>query len=159
MTKLRDPITYEATLLEVARLIGWDNVGAICGGVSSRHARRWSDHDCQTQIRAIDCERLDRAYVDAGGDHFPFHRLMGVRNGVDAAVPHVDACVVQAAKTTAREGGEAVAALLEVSANPTPQTIREARREAHELIDAATDALASLAKIEAGDNREEARLT
>ncbi len=157
MTKLRDPITYEATLLEVARLIGWDNVGAICGGVSSRHARRWSDHDCQTQIRAIDCERLDRAYVDAGGDHFPFHRLMGLRNEVATAVLTVDACMVRAAQTTAREGGDAVAALLEVSANPTPQNIREARKEGHELIDAMTDALAGLDRLEAGKSQEEAR--
>ena len=156
MTKVREPLTYEASLLEVASLIGWDNVGAACG-VSSRQARRWSDHDCQTQLRAIDVERLDRAYVDAGGDHYPFYRLMGLRNEIAAAAVTIDPCMVHAASVTARESGEAVVALLEVSSNPSPQNIRHARKEAHELIDAATDALAGLDKLESTSSAKEAR--
>jgi hypothetical protein len=56
-------------------------VGSLCAicGVSERAVRLWSDHDCETEIRMIDAERLDRAFMDHGGDHAPFHRLMALR--------------------------------------------------------------------------------
>jgi hypothetical protein len=78
MTKRREPLSYQLTLTRVAAAIGWDRCGAICG-VSERAVRLWSDHDCETEIRMLDAERLDRAFMDHGGDHAPFHRLMALR--------------------------------------------------------------------------------
>jgi hypothetical protein len=78
MTKRREPFTYQDTLTTVAALLGWDRCGAVCG-VSGRAVRYWSDHDCETEIRMIDAERLDRAYLEHGGTHAPFHRMFSLR--------------------------------------------------------------------------------
>jgi hypothetical protein len=77
-------LSYQLTLTRVAGAIGWDRCAAICG-VSERAVRLWSDHDCETEIRMIDAERLDRAFMDHGGDHAPFHRLMALRLEIAAA--------------------------------------------------------------------------
>jgi len=66
MTKRREPLTYQHTLTKIAGLIGWDRAGAVCG-VTSRQVRNWSDPDCETEIRLIDAERLDRAFIELGG--------------------------------------------------------------------------------------------
>jgi hypothetical protein len=91
MTKRREPLTYQHILTRVAAAIGWDRCGAICG-VSGRAVRLWSDHDCETEIRMIDAERLDRAFMDHGGDHAPFHRLMALRLEIAARGCRPGAC-------------------------------------------------------------------
>lgn len=143
MTKRREPLTYQRTLTIVAGVIGWDNAGAICG-VSERSVRNWSDPECQTEIRMIDAERLDRAFIQAGGDHAPFHRLFSLR--LDLAARERDgAGLARAASETAREAGQAVAALVTAAANPEDRDARRsARKEGEEAIEALTDALAEL---------------
>ncbi|MFD2578780.1 hypothetical protein ACFSTD_09690 [Novosphingobium colocasiae] len=86
MTKRREPLTYQHTLTEVAARIGWDRAAAICG-VGERAARYWSDPDCEVEIRLIDAERLDRAFMEHGGDHAPFHRLHALRLDIAAREP------------------------------------------------------------------------
>ena len=134
MTKRREPLTYQATLTTVAQLIGWDRCAAICGVRSERTVRYWSDPDCETEIRMIDAERLDRAYLDHGGDHAPFHRLHALRLdivGRDAP----DLCLTVIAGDAAKETGEAIAALLNASTCRDPRTLRRPR--VHEHTDAA----------------------
>lgn len=140
MTKRREPLTYHRTLTTVAALIGWDRAAAICG-VSERMVRYWSDPDCETEIRLIDAERLDRAYLGHGGDHAPFHRLFGLRLEL-AARDAVSLCHLAAAG--AKEAGDAVSALITASADNSPAARRAAAKELQEAIDTLTDGLAAL---------------
>lgn len=143
MTKIREPLTYNATLDQVGALIGWDNVAAICG-VSLRTVRNWSEPDTQAEIRMIDAERLDRACLDAGADHAPFHTLFALR--LELSHRNVDAAdLIRKAGKVAKEGGEAANALLEAAANPRDRDKRRtALREAQEAVEALTDGIAAL---------------
>lgn len=149
MTKPREPLTYQHTLTVVAALIGWDRCAAVCGR-NERTVRYWSDHDCETEIRMIDAERLDRAYLDHGGDHAPFHRLHALRLDI-AGRDGPDRCLAALGGQAAKETGEAVAALIDASASTDPASRRRARQEIHEAIDSLTNGLAELDRIERGD--------
>ena len=147
MTKRREPLTYHSTLTVVAARIGWDRCGAICG-VGERAVRLWSDPDCETEIRMIDAERLDRAYIASGGDFAPFHRLFALR--LEMAVRADNADLVKLAGDASRESGEAIGAFLEFSADPDcPEKRRRALKEIHEGIDRLTDCAAQLGSDDA----------
>ncbi len=148
MTKRREPLTYHRTLTIIASVIGWDRCGAICG-VGDRTVRYWSDPDCETEIRLIDAERLDRAFIAAGGDHAPFHRLYALRLEI-VERELADACIATMAGRSAKETGEAIQALIEAAANASPDAIRRARKEGEEAIGSLKDSLAALDRI-AGD--------
>jgi len=142
MTKRREPLTYHAALTTIAARIGWDRCGALCG-VTDRTVRLWSDPDCETEIRLIDAERLDRAFIASGGDHAPFHRLFALRLEMAVRTHGVD--LVRLAADTAKESGEAVAAIMLASAKmDDPEAQRRARKEISEAIERMTDCLASL---------------
>lgn len=147
MTKRREPLTYHAALTTIAARIGWDHCGALCG-VTDRTVRLWSDPDCETEIRLLDAERLDRAFIAAGGEYAPFHRLFALRLEI-AARTH-DADLVHLASDAAKESGEAIAALLDASGRiDCPDARRRARKEIGEAIERMTDCLASLQDEEA----------
>jgi hypothetical protein len=149
MTKRREPLTYQDTLTTVAALLGWDRCGALCG-VSARAVRYWSDHDCETEIRMIDAERLDRAYLEHGGAYAPFHRMMALRLEI-ATHTAPDADLSRAASITAKEAGEAVCAMIEASQSHDPAQHSKARREAQEAIEALIDGIATLDRMAGGD--------
>ena len=148
MTKRREPLTYENTLATIAAVIGWDNCAAICG-VGQRAIRNWSEPDTQSGIRMIDAERLDRAFIAAGGDHAPFHRLFALR--LEIAQQLVDNCdVAIAAASAAKESGEAVSALIRAAAPGSSSAVRRAaKKEAHEAIEALTGGIAAIERQEA----------
>jgi len=148
MTKRREPLTYAHTLTGVAAVIGWDRCGAICG-VSERAVRNWSDPDIETEIRMIDAERLDRAFIASGGDHAPFHRLFALRLDI-AQADLADGDLVCAAATAAKESGEAVSALIRAAApGSSAAAKRAAKKEAHEAIEALTGGIAAIERQEA----------
>lgn len=143
MTKLREPLTYQHTLTRVAALLGWDRCAAVCG-VSERSVRNWSDHDCETEIRMIDAERLDRAFLEHGGDHAPFQRLFTLRLDITAREVTAGA-MANLASVAAKETGEAVAAMIEAAANSTSASARrKARCELQEALDALKNGIAAL---------------
>jgi hypothetical protein len=150
MTKLREPLTYERTLTNVAALIGWDRCAAICGVRSVEAVRLWGDPDCETQIRMIDAERLDRAYVDHGGDHRPFYRLYGLRADIADRDPP-DHNLAALAGQAAKESGEAIAAMIEASNSKDVRVRRRARQEIHEAVDTLKTGLAALDRQEKGN--------
>lgn len=140
MTKRREPLTYHRALTVIAGKIGWDTCGAICG-VTERAVRYWSDPDAETEIRLIDAERLDRAFLEAGGDHAPFHRLFALR--LDLALQGGrSADITSTAAASAKEAGEAVSALV-LAAQPgaNPAARRHAREQIEEAITSLTDSL------------------
>ena len=145
MTKRREPLTYHHALTQIAALIGWDRCAAICG-VSERAVRYWSDPDCETEIRMLDAERLDRAFLSAGGDHAPFHRLYSLRLEIAAREAEGRNFALLAANA-AKEGGEAVAALIVAGSDPScPRARRIALTEMEQAVDALTDGIAALKK-------------
>jgi hypothetical protein len=147
MTKRREPLTYQLTLTKVAALIGWDRCGAICG-VSERSVRYWSDPECETEIRMIDAERLDRAFMEAGGDHAPFHHLMALRLELAAREGEQVISLARLAGQCAKEAGEAVAALVDASSNAgDPAARRAAKAEVEQAIDALTSGLGALDRL------------
>lgn len=142
MTKRRDPLSYHATIAVIADRIGWDGCAAVCG-VSQRMVRYWSDPDCTTQIRMVDAERLDRAYIEHGGDHAPFLRLFTQRHSVLARDAKGD--LVALACELAKESGEALAATIAASAHSDcPKHLQRAREELQEAMDKMADCLAVL---------------
>lgn len=149
MTKLREPLTYQHTLTNVAAAIGWDRCGALCG-VTGRAARNWSDHDCETEITMINAERLDRAFLEHGGAYAPFHRLMSLRLDIAAHDPG-DANLVEIAAGVAKESGEAVAAIVNSALHPNdPAMRRRARKEGQEALAKITEGMAALDRQEKG---------
>lgn len=146
MTKRREPLTYHHALTVIAARIGWDRCGTICG-VTDRAVRNWSDPDAETEIRLIDAERLDRAFLADGGDHAPFQRLLTLRLEI-ATCEHVSADLVRTASKAAKESGEAVSALLEAAQNPRdPEALRAARREGEEALGAISNGLAAIDRL------------
>jgi len=148
MTKRRAPLTFHRALTQIAARIGWDHAGAICG-VTERTVRYWSDPDCETEIRLIDAERLDRAFLAAGGDHAPFHRVYAQRLEL-ASHDAASNDLTHLAGIAAREAGEAVGAMIAAAGTSCPRKRRAALEEVAEAIDALTNGLASL---EEGDAR------
>ena len=144
MTKRREPMTFHRALTTIAARIGWDTCAAICG-VCERTVRYWSDPDCETEIRLIDAQRLDRAYLERGGDHAPFHQVYALRLGIVTARAKEDDLLAMAAEA-AREGGEATAAIITAAHAPSPAALRAARKEGEEAITAIKVSLAALAK-------------
>lgn len=145
MTKRRDPLTFHRALTKVAALIGWDSAAAICG-VGERTVRYWSDPDCETEIRLIDAERLDRAFLAAGGTVAPFHQVYSLRLGIaakDQEPARID--LVHIAAGAAKESGEAVSAMIAASGiDASPRAIKQAREEIEEAIAIMTTSLAAL---------------
>lgn len=150
MTKPREPLTYERALSKIATAIGWDIAAAACG-VSERTIRKWSEPDLERNISLVDAERLDRAFLERGGDHAPFHRTFALRAGLidpDPDPASGAALAISAAKV-AKESGDATAALIKAAAKPgCTATRRIARREAHEAIEALGSAAAALGEDE-----------
>lgn len=150
MTKRREPLTYESTLAKIASMIGWDNCAAICGVRSTRAIRNWSEPDTQSGIRMIDAERLDRAFIAAGGDHAPFHQLLTLRLEL-AEQCMANADLMKVAAEAAKETGEAVSAIIDAAASNDPAKRRRARAEGEEAIASLTKGLAALDAQEQGN--------
>lgn len=148
MTKRREPFTVHRALTTVASRLGWDGCAAICG-VGERTMRYWSDPDAQTEIRLIDAMRLDRAFIEAGGDHAPFHQCYSLRLDMDAlegAAPVTSLSTLVAA--SAKETGEAVSALIGACAQTSDlHARRKALTEVEDAIRELTACAAALGRM------------
>lgn len=143
MTKRRQPLTFHRALTTIAGRIGWDTAGAICG-VTDRTVRYWSDPDCETEIRLIDAQRLDRAFIEAGGDHAPFHRVYALR--IDIAQHQTASTDLhEAVAHSVREVGEAASAIvMATKPNASASVINKALSETHEAIGALASTASAL---------------
>ncbi|NKJ40799.1 hypothetical protein [Novosphingobium sp. SG720] len=146
MTKRRDPLTVHQALTVIAARIGWDKCGMLVGR-SGRLVRMWSDPDADSEISILDAMRLDRAFIEAGGDHAPILRVYSFQLDIAASEGATD--MTRAAAAAAKESGEAVAALLDAALHPQdPGALRRARKEGEEALAAITDGLAALDRQE-----------
>lgn len=144
MTKLRPPLSFERALCRIADVLGWPAMGAMVDR-SGRTVQEWSDHTLPKRITLHQAFLFEQAYVEAGGDGYPFSdcwRLrLGVSEGGDADPGALAALFARACK----EGGEAasaVAHLLSPGAHAGDRS--RGRREVAEQIDALTQLLAHL---------------
>jgi hypothetical protein len=145
MTKEREPLTYERALTTIAALIGWDRCASTCG-LAERTMRKLSEPDLERNISLVDAERLDRAYLDRGGDHAPFHRTFALRLGLPDPEPvNCADALARAAAAVATEAGDATSALIQAAMKPNcPVARRKARKEAREAMEALGSAAAAL---------------
>lgn len=145
MTKEREPLTYERALTTIAALIGWDICASTCG-LAERTIRKLSEPDLERNISLVDAERLDRAFIDRGGNHAPFHRTFALRLGLPDSEPLSSSeALAQAAAIVAKESGDATSALIKAATKPNCRTTRRtARKEAREAIEALGSAAAAL---------------
>lgn len=141
MTKRREPLTFNRALTVIAAQIGWDRCAMITGR-TERSVRGWSDPDTETEISILDANRLDKAFLAAGGDHAPFGQVYNALLDIAAADHAAD--LVQAAACAAKESGEAVSAMIEAAQSRNPATRRRARREGEQALAAFTRSLAAL---------------
>lgn len=146
MTKRRDPLTFHRALTVVAARIGWDRCAGITGR-TERQVRNWSDPDADSEISILDANRLDKAFIAAGGDHGPFQQVYNAL--LDIATAEIDADLVHAAAKAAKESGEAVSALIEAASSNDPEVRRRARQEAEEALQALASGVAALDQQEA----------
>lgn len=147
MTKRRDPFTFHRALTIIAAQIGWDQCAMITG-VGERQVRNYSDPDAASEISILDANRLDKAFLAAGGDHAPFGQVYNAL--LDIAVAETDADLVMAAASAAKESGEAVSAMIEAATTRSPSARRRARKEGEEALKSLTRGLAALDHQEAG---------
>jgi len=147
MTKRREPLTFHRALTVVAAQIGWDRCAMITGR-SERQVRNWSDPDADSEISILDANRLDKAFIASGGDHAPFGQVYNTL--LEIAAAETDSCLVNAAANAAKEGGEAVSAMLDAATSRDPAKRRRARKEGEEAIAALTRGLAALDAQEKG---------
>ena len=148
MTKRREPFTFHRALTVIAAKIGWDNCAMITGR-TERQVRNWSDPDAASEVSILDANRLDKAFLSAGGDHAPFGQVYNAL--LDIAVAETDANLVMAAASAAKESGEAVSAMIEAATTRSPATLRRARKEGEEALASLTRGLAALDHQEAGN--------
>ncbi len=145
MTKRRDPLSFELALTRIAGLIGWTAAAKLLGQ-SERTVRNWSDPDTGAGINLDAALKLDVAYQAAGGDGTPMFDCYATRLQVEtrAALWSSDALAAFAA-TSAKEGGEAIAASIN-AARPGASTADKviAEREIEESIAALHDTLRCL---------------
>jgi hypothetical protein len=145
MTKRRGAWTFENALSQIAGHIGWARVSEIVGQ-AERTVRNWSDPDTTASITLKAALKLDEEFHNAGGNGTPF--LLCYATQLEAAKiassPELAALIASAA-SSAKESGEAVAAMLS-AATPTA-TLADfaiAERELEEAVTAQTNALAAL---------------
>jgi hypothetical protein len=85
--------------------------------------------------------RLDRAFIEAGGDHAPILRVYSFQLDIAASEGATDDA---RRRRGAKESGEAVAALLDAAMHPQTRPRCVAREEGEEALAAITDGLAAL---------------
>ena len=146
MTKLRAPLTFELALTKIAAVIGWARAAEIVGQ-SERTVRGWSEPDTSAGITLKAALQLDIAYVAAGGEGPPpMLQCYQTRIETDTAIATADKiALARQAATAAKEGGEAIAAVI-MAAQPgaSDQEVARAELEVEESIAAQTAALATL---------------
>lgn len=142
MTKLRPALSYEEALLQVAARLGWAATADHLT-LGERAARNLSDPGIDSCVRLDAAEALDRAFMEAGGLCAPFHDVYATRLELAQLVASSECgTIADAAALAAKEGGEAVAALLSQTDFTDPRSVEETEREIGQAIMAHTAALA-----------------
>jgi len=134
MTKRRAPLTFDLALIRIIDLIGWEAAAQACNR-AQRTVQNWTNPDTP-EACPIDCaERLDLAYQAAGGEGAPMFECYATRLETGRAEVFADQVALSRhAERIAKEGGEAISAIIRASRDgATEEDRREALRETEEL--------------------------
>lgn len=140
MTKLRDPISFELALSNIARVIGFDGCATVLG-LSESAVRKMSDPDIEREICIRNARRLDAAYRRGGGAGAPMLEVYAFQLDIGGSeqVAPADA-ILAAIGATAKEYGEAAAAALNAVKNGVcPPSQIAALREIEEAVQSLQD--------------------
>lgn len=151
MTRVRQPLTFELALTQIAELLGWDGCATVLGK-SESHIRKLSTPDTEREISLRDAVRLDAAWRRAGGEGAPLLECYALQLdlGADPASTSIE-LVLSGAASAAKESGEAVAAAIALAgAMRDPKARISAVREIEEAINELSHLLSGIMSI----NRE-----
>lgn len=145
MTKLRPPVSEGQALDRIAGVLEWSGMAKLLGK-AERTVRNWGEPDTTAGISYRDALALDVAYQLKGGQGAPLYDCYALRLNMAQAVMNADAeALSRAAKAAAKEGGEAVAALIEASRPGATAADRLiAKREVQESIEVLASTLPML---------------
>ncbi|MFC0206411.1 hypothetical protein [Novosphingobium soli] len=133
MTKPRAPLSFSLAITTVCGRIGWQAAAGVTGR-SIRTVRHWSESDRHGTPTLDQAIALDRAFVEAGGDHGPILACYGLQ--LDVAM--VDAIgsraeLAQDAALFSREAGDAVGRIIQaLTPGASPALIQAAILETEE---------------------------
>jgi hypothetical protein len=145
MTKLRAPASFEQAITRIAGLIGFEEIARITQR-SDRAVRNWAEPGVNSLPTIAQALALDAAYRARGGADHPILECYAFRLDIDVkALPDPQA-IRLAAATAAKEGGEAISALIAAS-DPGASAAERARAllETQEAFTALNAAAARLA--------------
>lgn len=144
MTKVRPPVSFYDAITRIAGRIGWDGC-ASAAGKAERTVRNWSDPDTGAVPSIEDAFRLDAAYRAAGGGDAPIMSVYALRLDREIAQLADAEDLAAATAAVAKEGGEAMAALVMASQPGAGERERlVAIKETEEAIGALTETLHKL---------------
>lgn len=127
VTKLRPPLSIEQALCDVIDVIGMDRAAKVTNR-SHFYLRRLSDPDRRAKLTCEDALLLDAEH-DATVGGRPIHDVMKAK--LDAQRAHItfdQQALLAATIECVRENGDATAALIAATADPSPTTLRAALR-------------------------------
>jgi len=130
MTKLRDPVSIENTLYRVLGRVSIERAAELTGR-GEHYLRACTDPDKREILSMRDAEVLDLEYHAATGEGFPLYEAYGRRLDTARADRFADAASLgRLGGLLAKEGGEAVAALIAIGlSNADPVQLRAALTE------------------------------
>lgn len=139
MTKLRPPVSFYDAVTRIAGRIGWAGCSNATGR-AERTVRNWSDPDTGATPSIEDAFRLDAAYRASGGGDAPIMAVYALMLDREASELADANQIASATATAAKEGGEAMAALVVASQPGASERDRMvALKETEEAIGALTD--------------------
>lgn len=149
MTKERAPLTYEDAQARVGGRLGVKRAAEIAG-VALRTWHDWGDPDVDRTIPISAAEKLDLAYIAAGGESTPFLDTLNLRLKVARQATYGDQlALVDCAASFAKEAGEFTSATLRASLpDATPADRAALRKEGLEAVAAGKSILIALDAIE-----------
>lgn len=133
MTKVRAPLSFSLAITTVCGKVGWEAAAKVTGR-SIRTVRHWSESDRHGTPTLDHAIALDRAFIEAGGDHGPILSCYALQ--LDVAMVNAVACRTALADDVAlfsREAGDAVGRCIQALApGASPAMIQAAILETEE---------------------------
>ncbi|WP_103730667.1 hypothetical protein [Novosphingobium sp. HII-3] len=133
MTKVRAPLSFSRAITTVCGQIGWEAAAKVTGR-SVRTVRHWSESDRHGTPTLDQALALDRAFVEAGGDHGPILASYGLQ--LDIAMVDAVACRAALANDVAnfsKEAGDAVSRCIQaLTPGASPAVLQAAILEIEE---------------------------
>jgi hypothetical protein len=153
MTKLREPVSIENTLMAVIGRMTIERASEVTGR-EIHYLRALTDPDKPTILNVADLEALDLEAHASWGEGFPLFEALGRRLDSAKADRFADQVeIARVAAVHAKEAGDATAAMILASGSTDRRVLENALREA-EQSDAAADTCVAVLRAAVARARE-----